>query len=380
MLPDRLFGPLDLDETLHEAYDTGGEQAVAATLAEALSDPRAQGDAGLPDYLEEFTEASQQADERRRAITVLSDLARREEDLAGHLTGRIAELHAQLGEHELARGLLSERHQAEQQLPAGQRSLEFYIAAASIAGEDLAEHTLATQWVREGIRLADLRDPGEEGLEDTRFLLELLQYRYSPTTAADTHAEWELVPTRRPHRRGRQRLVYRVAYLPEAEFTTAWARDLLEPTVYPRHEDYRRELEAMLQARNEEAGAWVVVMPLDIEGLLAYAQAEGTDPARRATRMAYNQSLPADRAITYPPGRNEYCWCGSKRKYKKCCGRPGFTQTTPPDPATTILRIELDGADPPVWRRVALPAHAPSTSSTPSSSRRWAGETRTPTS
>ncbi|CAL9388355.1 hypothetical protein SUDANB121_01213 [Nocardiopsis dassonvillei] len=35
---------------------------------------------------------------------------------------------------------------------------------------------------------------------------------------------------------------------------------------------------------------------------------------------------PADspRLSPWPPGRNEPCWCGSTRKYKKCCGTPAL--------------------------------------------------------
>ncbi|MFE3459325.1 SEC-C metal-binding domain-containing protein [Nocardiopsis aegyptia] len=28
------------------------------------------------------------------------------------------------------------------------------------------------------------------------------------------------------------------------------------------------------------------------------------------------------RLVPWPPQRNETCWCGSARKYKKCCGSP----------------------------------------------------------
>jgi uncharacterized protein YecA (UPF0149 family) len=27
-----------------------------------------------------------------------------------------------------------------------------------------------------------------------------------------------------------------------------------------------------------------------------------------------------DDGEAWPPGRNDECWCGSGRKYKKCCG------------------------------------------------------------
>ncbi|MFI2433646.1 SEC-C metal-binding domain-containing protein [Streptomyces sp. NPDC018693] len=29
-------------------------------------------------------------------------------------------------------------------------------------------------------------------------------------------------------------------------------------------------------------------------------------------------------ATDWPPPRNGTCWCGSQRKYKKCCGSPTF--------------------------------------------------------
>jgi uncharacterized protein YecA (UPF0149 family) len=49
------------------------------------------------------------------------------------------------------------------------------------------------------------------------------------------------------------------------------------------------------------------------------------DPAASETRAGYA----ADQArtqpstlIAWPPERNHPCWCGSSRKYKKCCGHP----------------------------------------------------------
>jgi hypothetical protein len=155
----------------------------------------------------------------------------------------------------------------------------------------------------------------------------------------------------------RQRLVYRVAYLPAPEFAACWDRRLLDPTTYPRHEDYRRELEHTLQAiTGPDATAWVV--PLDVEGLLDYARQEGRDPASRSTRLAYSDSLQgAGRDVAWPPERNAPCWCGSMRKYKKCCGDPGFLAADAPDPASLVLRVELDGVRPPVWRRIAVPSN-----------------------
>src|SRR5262249_48646330 len=149
-----------------------------------------------------------------------------------------------------------------------------------------------------------------------------------------------------------QRVVYRMAYLPPAEHEEAWDRQLLDPTVYRRHDDYRREMEQTLQVIGTKPGALTLVGPLDVAGLLDYARREGRDPASRQTRLDYNESLQhAGRDVPWPPERNAPCWCGSTRKYKKCCGDPGFIAAELPDPAALVLKVELDNVQPPVWRR-----------------------------
>lgn len=150
---------------------------------------------------------------------------------------------------------------------------------------------------------------------------------------------------------------YRAAYLPEAEFDAAWEQDLLDATVYRVHADYRRELEDTLRSYGESPGVVVSVVPIDVAGLMAYAAREGKNPASRRTRLGYTDALyGAGRDIAWPPRRNAPCWCGSGRGYKKCCGAPGFLAVEMPDPASLVLKIELDGVRPAVWRRIAVPS------------------------
>src|SRR5262249_53897300 len=157
------------------------------------------------------------------------------------------------------------------------------------------------------------------------------------------------------------RTLCRMVYLPPAEYEAAWDRQLLDPTNYRLHEDYRREMEQMLRALTAaRPGTLARVVPLDVDGLLAYAQREAKEPASRQPRLDYNDTLRhAGWDVPWPPERNAPCWCGSTRKYKKCCGDPGFLAVEPPDPASLVLRIELDQVQPPVWRRIAAPSNTP---------------------
>ncbi len=72
------------------------------------------------------------------------------------------------------------------------------------------------------------------------------------------------------------------------------------------------------------------LVELDVEGLAAHAEEEGLDPASGEARAAYS-ALRTERgqATPWPPARNAPCWCGSARKYKRCCG------PVPADPAAT---------------------------------------------
>lgn len=90
-------------------------------------------------------------------------------------------------------------------------------------------------------------------------------------------------------------------------------------------ESYFRRCERAWRTATTEAGtAGQQVLPTTVEDLLAYAAERGQDPADEGTRADHLRQRIGEGAhtITWPPERNAPCWCGSARKYKKCCGSP----------------------------------------------------------
>jgi tetratricopeptide (TPR) repeat protein len=66
-----------------------------------------------------------------------------------------------------------------------------------------------------------------------------------------------------------------------------------------------------------------------VEGFAEYLRETGDDPAEESVRLAYAaRARGHGRVISWPPGRNHACWCGSERKYKKCCGSPTTAERT----------------------------------------------------
>lgn len=83
---------------------------------------------------------------------------------------------------------------------------------------------------------------------------------------------------------------------------------------------YCRGLDARLHELLRTTGRHPLVAPLRVEELIEHAERRGVDPSDPSARAG----LAADvarrgEAIAWPPARNEPCWCGSDRKYKRCC-------------------------------------------------------------
>jgi hypothetical protein len=113
-------------------------------------------------------------------------------------------------------------------------------------------------------------------------------------------------------------------YFPAEEFAAAvaawpsfaadWADD--------GHEAYALELDRRMRAIAPGAPRHPVVVPLTVARVNELAEANEFDAgaAEARARAAYEVAQEGG-ALPWPPGRNDPCWCGSGKKYKKCCGR-----------------------------------------------------------
>ncbi|MYV49174.1 SEC-C metal-binding domain-containing protein [Streptomyces sp. SID2888] len=89
------------------------------------------------------------------------------------------------------------------------------------------------------------------------------------------------------------------------------------------HADHTRQVERTLGELSERGVPHLAVGRATVAGLQALAERIDGSPDTSDTRSAYADELARTGHTTdWPPPRNGPCWCGSTRKYKKCCGSP----------------------------------------------------------
>ena len=105
----------------------------------------------------------------------------------------------------------------------------------------------------------------------------------------------------------------------------AFAEGLVQGTLPADASTYFRDVERGWRASIDEIGASKLrILPTRVDDLLAYAGEHDRDPKEQQTRADHLLDRIGAGAATldWPPERNAPCWCGSGRKYKKCCGSP----------------------------------------------------------
>ena len=95
------------------------------------------------------------------------------------------------------------------------------------------------------------------------------------------------------------------------------------------HDVYCRRMEGRLRAHREAGMPRLSVVPVRSAEFLPWVSenaADEADPSQLRAQYAADVARDPSRTVAWPPGRNEPCWCGSRRKYKKCCGAPGVQE------------------------------------------------------
>lgn len=114
---------------------------------------------------------------------------------------------------------------------------------------------------------------------------------------------------------------FSLAWFPRDQIEAALARwpslagDLSDPDAYC------RTIEMRLRETQSATGIHPSVAPLHVERLVEFAAQNDLDPDSGEARSRFAAQVGAgEESVPWPPGRNDACWCGSGRKYKRCCG------------------------------------------------------------
>jgi tetratricopeptide (TPR) repeat protein len=321
---------------LSSVQESSAERGSDAELGREL-------EAELEDYpderreiLSEAAEAWHRAGEHDRALELLGQAVALEGDEAGHARVDLADVLFDLGRIDEAR----------EQLAALRRDRPSSAGPYHLAGELLeerGEYQEALVWFNMAYSRLSANEISERGPEWGLFCYagQILTGRrrvreaigIPPDELDDSVPEPEsLLPTPNafadeerlrsdPAALGSSRPV-RVLFWPRGQIPAAHERwpELVEHTdtevIYREREGANRELAETGYTR-------ISMVPLSVAKLSEFAERTGRDPRDEATRHAcMSEIAAAGEAISWPPGRNEPCWCGSGRKYKKCCGRP----------------------------------------------------------
>lgn len=239
----------------------------------------------------------------------------------------IAEFHLRAGRHDEAAAIWA-------QLRAEQPGDVWLYNAAGLSYAEIGEHELAVDWLAAGIELAigdgdpegivaQLSDLRRRSLEALGRDLDDLERR-----ADDFLDDWRARRHRSPGvlsdalERPPPDLALALAWFPAGEYEAAVARwpSLAEDWADVPHADYCQRMDGHIKWMRRHGVMVRAVAPIVVDDFVAWCDKEGEDPEHARASYAA-EVLHLGRALDWPPGRNEQCWCSSQRKYKKCCGR-----------------------------------------------------------
>ena len=216
------------------------------------------------------------------------------------------------------------------------------------------EHETALDWLTDGLRLA-LRTADPEGLVDQ--LADLRQASLDrldrPADALQEQAAgflrekgqarspWVEEPTSEPTNAAAHGPVDTVAlaWLPAGDYEQAvklWpelaASELVAGPDGPLpHRLYCRAMQQRLVELSQAGLPGLAIAPVRVAPFTAWCAEQGQQPdsEARATYAAHLAAHAEPGMVSWPPDRNQPCWCGSGRKYKKCCAATSLVDAEP---------------------------------------------------
>lgn len=119
-----------------------------------------------------------------------------------------------------------------------------------------------------------------------------------------------LAPVPRPVASGP--IAWALAWFPPPERAAAIERWPALAADFEHPGGYSRRIEEQLRRLRSALGQRPSVAPIDVEALVEWAATEGHDPDSGEARSEYAAVLASTGdAISWPPGRNDACWCRS---------------------------------------------------------------------
>ncbi len=205
---------------------------------------------------------------------------------------------------------------------------------------DVGLHAKALPWQTKGLELALARpEDGDMIWTLTNERAETLDVLGDPPDELQQRAE-EIVDRQEQQEQASIEAFYRdrdtvqpvaphrasvgLAWFPASEYTRAlktWP-SFAEDYEHGPYEAYCARLELLLRDLKAHGVARLALTPITIDDYLAWCAEHDRDPEDSENRASYaTELLEHDITQSWPPERNQPCWCGTERKYKKCCLR-----------------------------------------------------------
>lgn len=318
-----------------------GDLDTARALLDELAELPETGELYMPEC---YADLARSFDHRGRHDDAIAAMERAiEHGWSGRPDGRsdIAEFHLRAGRAEQAARIWA-------QLRADDPNDVWLYNAAGLSYAEVGEHELAVAWLGEGIELAMSTDDPEgivAQLSDVRCrsldalgretdeleqrakaFLERWRARdrkRSSRFALFSTLEDAIPPPDAPTPPGphRREVATALSWFARGEYEQAIERwpSLAADWADVPHAEYCRRLDGHIKWMRTHGVPLRAIAPIMVDNFVEWCDQHDEDPEHARALYAAHRFAHGE-AIPWPPGRNEACWCGSQRKYKKCCG------------------------------------------------------------